>query len=114
MIIFSHSLKAWGSDTFRDTLKQDIEQLNPDLLPLQQALTVSSYVTSNHVKAMIINVTDDAHSIYAKAGIFYSGIIMGCNCADDPTPVDEQPEYCVLQFTINKNTAEATVNISTE
>ena len=58
---------------------------------------------------MIILVADDEGFIHVKAGIFYSGIIAGCSCADDPTPVDEQNEYCEVQFEINKKTAEATV-----
>jgi len=29
---------------------------------------------------------------------------------DDPTPIDEQNEYCVVQIDINKQTAEADDN----
>ena len=50
-----------------------------------------------------------ANSILVKAGIFYTGIIAGCSCADDPTPLDEQNEYCELELNINKETAETTI-----
>lgn len=60
---------------------------------------------------MILNTTEENDSIQVKAGIFYTGIIAGCSCSDDPSPTDEQNEYCELQFIINKNTAETSVNL---
>ena len=39
------SLGAWGTPGFGDILKQEIEQLDAGLLPLQQGLSLSSYVT---------------------------------------------------------------------
>jgi len=52
--------------------------------------------------------------IRVKAGIFYTGVIAGCSCADDPTPIDEQNEYCVVQFDIDRTTADATVTLLAE
>jgi hypothetical protein len=63
---------------------------------------------------MIIGVSEAAGLIRVKAGIFYTGVIAGCSCADDPTPVDELNEYCVLQLGIDKKTAETTVTLLAE
>jgi len=60
---------------------------------------------------MIMNASEEADFIHAKVGIFYSGIIAGCSCADDPTPISELNEYCEVQLAIDKNTAEATVTL---
>ena len=60
---------------------------------------------------MILGASEEAGIIFARAGIFYTSIIAGCNCADDPSPVDEQTEYCEIQFEINKKTAETTVQL---
>lgn len=109
MIRLTSALQAWGTAEFSKVLKQEIEQLHVELLPLQQALSTSSYAVDNKLKAMIIQVSDDTNAIHAKVGLFYSGIIAGCSCADDPTQVDEQSEYCEVQFAINKNTADTTV-----
>ena len=38
-----------------------------------------------------------------------SGIIAGCSCADDPTPVDTTTEYCELQLEIDRESAETRV-----
>ena len=83
-------------------------------LPLQQALSTSSHVTDSQRTVTIIRVSDGENLIHIKAGIFYSGIIAGCSCADDPTPIDEQNEYCVVQIEINKQTAEATITLLDE
>ena len=85
--------------------------MDPALLPLQQGLSLSSYVGKSPVSAIILNTTEKTDSIQIKAGIFYTGIIAGCSCSDDPSPTDEQNEYCEVQFTINKTTAETTVTL---
>lgn len=78
-------------------------------LPLQQGLSASSYALDDKFSVMIMNASEEAGFIHAKAGIFYSGIIAGCSCADDPTPTNELNEYCEVQLNINKKTAETTV-----
>jgi len=105
------SLRAWNSPAFRDVLKREIEQLDAVTLPLQQGLARSSHVSARPFQAMIISVSEEAGLIRVKAGIFYTGIIAGCSCADDPTPIDEQTEYCVVEFHIDRTTAEARVTL---
>ncbi|MCO6411909.1 MAG: hypothetical protein J5I92_04115 [Thiogranum sp.] len=111
MIRFDKTLNAWGTPGFETILKQEIEQLDPQALPLQQGLSRGNYVSDNGFSAMILGVTEQPGSIRARAGIFYAGIIAGCSCADDPTPVDEHSEYCELQFDIDKATADTTVTL---
>ena len=72
-------------------------------------LSTSSYALDGELNVLIIRVSDEENFIRAKVGIFYTGIIAGCSCADDPTPGEEQNEYCEVQFRINKMTAETTV-----
>ena len=114
MIRLTRSLNAWGTPEFRDVLKQEIEQLDAALLPLQQGLAASSHVTDRPFQAMIIGASADAGRIRVKAGVFYTGVIAGCSCADDPTPIDEQNEYCVVQLDIDRKTAETTVMLLAE
>ncbi|MBW8327617.1 MAG: hypothetical protein K0M48_00150 [Thiobacillus sp.] len=114
MIRLSKSLNAWGKPEFNAVLKQDIEQLDARHLPLQQGLTLSSHVTDRPFQAMIISASEEAGLIRAKVGIFYTGVIAGCSCADDPTPIDEQNEYCVLRFDVDRSTADATVTLLAE
>lgn len=112
MIELHSALQAWGTPSFNDALKQELEQLRADQLPLQQGLALSSYVSSEPFKVMVINANDNAASIMVKAGIFYSGVIAGCSCSDDPTPTDLQSEYCEIELAIDKRSAEASVRLS--
>lgn len=113
-IPFDKALEARGSDDFKAIVQHEIEQLDPSLLPLQQGLSKGSYVVEEPFKAIIINVAENNNIIVVKAGIFYQSIIAGCNCADDPTPVDTEEEYCVLQFDINRDTGETSVQLLEE
>ena len=114
MIKLPKSASAWDTPSFRDALKQEIEQLDAAMLPLQQGLSVSSLVTQRPFQVMILSAREEAGSIQAKAGIFYTGVIAGCSCADDPSPVDEQNEYCEVLLAIDRNTAATTVTLVAE
>lgn len=109
MIRLTNTLSAWGSAEFSDTLTAEVEQLRHEQLPLQQGLARSSHVSDEPFKAIVIDVRDDADCIKVKLGILYAGVIAGCSCADDPTPLDTQTEYCTLLLTIDKSGAETTV-----
>jgi len=103
------SLEAWGTPDFEIALKEEIQKIESGLLPLQEGLSQSSYVSDADISVLIFNVTETAYDILAKTGIYYAGVISGSCCADDPTPMSEQAEYCEVQFDINKKTAETTV-----
>jgi hypothetical protein len=107
----SQSLNAWGTPEFVAVLKQELEQLGADRLPLQQGLSASSVALDDPISVMITGVAEDSGFIHVRAGIFYSGIIAGCSCADDPTPVSENNEYCEVRIDIDKATAEATISL---
>ena len=111
MIQFHNALNAFGSPEFNAALKNEIEQLDAEHLPLQQGLTTGSYALSNKIQAMILGTSEDTDFISARVGIFYTSIIAGCNCADDPSPVDENNEYCEVLCIINKKTADTTIQL---
>jgi len=111
MIKLEKSLTAWGTPVFNDILKKEIESLDAKYLPLQQGLSYSSYATNSDFNIMIISTREDDNFLYVKAGVFYSGVIAGCSCADDPTPVPEQSEYCEISVDIVKTTAEAGITL---
>ena len=111
MIRLADSLGAWGSSRFDETFNIEVGRLDSMQLPLQQGLTQSSYVSESNFTVVILNACDTVNNIYVKAGIFFAGVNAGSCCADDPTPLNEQTEYCEIQFVINKSTAEATIKL---
>ncbi len=112
MLQFNKSLKAWNTSQFNSVFIQQVEQLSLDDLPLQTALQLGSYATKDNIKVMINSKTEQTEYISISAGIFYSSIIAGCNCSDDPTPVDLSPAYCEMRFTINKATGQTVITIT--
>jgi len=101
------SLRVWGTEAFDEAFKAEVERLPADALPLQKGLSLSSYVSGEPFRVMVISRTAEASVLRIKAGIFYSGIIAGCSCSDDPTPTDVQAEYCDVEFVIDRVSAEA-------
>ncbi len=102
------ALNAWGSPQFADILKQELQAMPVEALPLQQGLERTSHVLDAPRSVMVIASNDSGDAICATVGVFYSGILAGCSCADDPTPVEPVPEYCEMRIEIDKATGEAT------
>ena len=114
MLQLPELLCAYGRPDFTDIFKQVIENLDIRYLPLQQGLSKSGYVTENPISVMVLSYSDKTESILVKAGIFYTGIIAGCSCADDPSPVNEENEYCEIEVVIDKDTANVSIRLLTD
>ncbi|VAW67863.1 hypothetical protein MNBD_GAMMA08-97 [hydrothermal vent metagenome] len=114
MFKLNASLKAWKTDNFTPTFKQEVGALAHKHLPLQKGLSLSSYVSDEPISAIVNNSSETHTHINIKTRIFYTGIIAGCSCADDPTPLDTQNECCELRFYIDKQSAETTVSLINE
>jgi hypothetical protein len=105
------SLAAWGTPAFAAALKRELEALPPGSLPLQQGLAATSFALDEGIQVMVLAAGEAEGAIAARVGVFFSGIVAGCNCADDPTPVEPQGEYCELLLAIDLGTAAATVTL---
>ena len=109
MICFEQALAAWGTPAFESVLKEEVERLTLDELPLQQGLVAGSHALEAGIQAMVLSISETDEHFVAKAGIFYCSVIAGCSCADDPTPIDERNEYCEVELKIDKLSAETTI-----
>lgn len=114
MIRFDKSMLAWGTPDFETVLKQEVAQLEAGQLPLQQGLSTGNYVSDAPITVSINRVMEMENIIRVTAGVFYQGVIGGCSCTDDPTPVSEINEYCEVQLDIDKATAIAAVALMSE
>lgn len=112
MIHLPRARDAWNSPDFKRILKFEVEQLGARQLPLQQGLSATSYALDDGFEVMVLRAAELDDRIQAKVGVFFSGITAGCNCANDPTPVEPQNEYCELMIDIDKATAQATVRLA--
>ena len=113
-LILPESLKAWPNHEFKAIFINEVEALDGYNLPLQQGLRWSSYALAEGFRVMVAAVVETEGSLEVKTGVFYKGIIAGCSCSDDPSPTDEQTEYCQMWFKINKQNAELDVTVIEE
>ena len=111
MLSLEKTLAAWQTSDFEDVFKHEVEQLGVEDLPLQQGLSQGSYASDEHLKVIVIRVSDRQGKIQVKAGIFYTGILPGCACSDDAAPDNEYTEYCEVLFTIDLQTADSKVSL---
>jgi len=110
MIKLTDSLKNWGSENFKKVLKQEIEALGNDVLPLNQATCQGGLADDSNISALINSVTENETQLLIKVGVFFNEIVAGCNCGDDPA---SENTYCELLVSIDKSTAEACFSLQT-
>ncbi len=111
MLSLLETLKAWKTLNFTRVFKQELAELDKNLLPLQQGLTYSNAVSDKKISAIINKTRETDTNLQIYSSIFYYGIITGCSCSDDPTPLDTQNEHCELLFIIDKSTASTSVSL---
>ena len=111
MVLLVNSLSNWKTEGFEKTLKAELECLTGKELPLQAGLQRSGYALDDNIKTTILRSDEDESVISIVAGVFYTGIIAGCSCSDDPSPTDVLTEYCEITISIDKQTAEADISL---
>ncbi len=109
MIDLSETLAAWHTPEREATLKRAMEGLDAACLPLQQALARGSQVTGEPIQVMILTTAEEANGLRARVGVFFTSLIGGCQCADDPTPLENLPEYAQIEVSIQRETGIASL-----
>jgi len=117
-LTLKRSAAAWNSPSFRPTLVDEVQVLGPHhpaLRPLLQAgLTQTSAVAEAPLGVQVLRSREAAGRIHMHLGVFYAGVIAGCSCADDPSPVDPITEHCELLLDIDVATGRAWVSLCRE
>ena len=103
----THSRDNWRLANFNEVLIKELQELPVDSLPLQQGLTRGSYVLDLPRKVMVIDANGSDYLIRARVGVFYTSVIGGCSCTDDPSTIEEINEYCEIDIEIDLSTAAA-------
>ncbi len=107
MILLPRSRDCYGQPQFAATLKQELAAQDAFARLLQQAMQFGSCALLDDVELMINNSRAEAQQIHLQIGVFYHSIIAGCNCADDPSPIEKNNEYAEISMTIDRQTAQA-------
>jgi hypothetical protein len=110
MTEFSRVLQSVDSDDFEAVFKLALKSLSIEQLQLQQAVKSGSTVLSEGITVMVISRQQTEQFLQVKAGIFFRSMIAGCNCADDPSPVETLEEYTEALISVNKKDASFSIS----
>jgi hypothetical protein len=102
------ALRAWPSETFKATLKAEIEALGPRGLPLDRAIGQSCYLGDDPVTVSVQQCEDSGDAIAARVAVFFTEILASCGCGGEPM---EQNGHCELGVRIDKATAETVIEL---
>lgn len=102
------ALRDWGTPRFEQTLKHTLEQLAPADLPLSRARNAGGLIEDTRLAVTVISTDAALQAIHVRLGIFFSELVGGCSCGDEPY---SQPVYCQLQVSIDRQTAEASFEL---
>ena len=104
MIKLQQALHDWPTKSFEQSLKNELLALAPGILPLQQGVAQGGYVDDSDLQFTLLDKSATAHQIVVKVGVFFSEIIAGCSCGDDPV---SEHAYCEISIHIDRQNAEA-------
>lgn len=96
------SLTAWGSPAFVITLKSEIETLPVGSLPLEDATTQGGRVGGEPIALAFLQAEDAGDAIHVRVAVFFTEVVGGCSCGDEPMPVQAR---CELRVEIAKTDA---------
>ncbi|WP_410474755.1 hypothetical protein [Guyparkeria sp. TX1] len=93
------------------TFKAEIAALSPDDLPLQQGMAHGNVAKGDALSAMVISTEITPGQVRIHAGLFFASVVAGCACTNDPTPMNDEPEYCEVEFAIDRPGGAAQVRL---
>jgi hypothetical protein len=102
------SLSDCHPDRFARQLKVALEHLPPGTLPLAQATTQGGLVDDSDISVTVVAVHDDGDFIRARVMVFFSEIVGGCSCGDDPLSSTAQGE---LEVSIERRSGQAAFTV---
>ncbi len=103
MIRLPATLAAWGTPGFEAAFRKETAAIDPALLPLQQALARSSVALPEEgVEFVLLGARERKGVLEIHTALFFHGLVAGCSCADDPTPVEPVPEHCELKLEVRR------------
>lgn len=104
--------RAWGGADFGTALKAELEALGAQALPLLAGMQHGSHVPDTPLEVMALRAQAVPGGVLARVGVFFASVLGGCSCADDPTPVEAQPEYCELEIRLDPVSGRAEARVT--
>jgi len=104
MRLLLRALQEAQPGSVEKVFKRELENLPASTLPLEKATTRGGFVDDSDISVCVISLKQDETGIQAKVGVFFTEIIVGCGCGDDPIP---ENAHCEMLISIDKTTCRA-------
>lgn len=108
-INLSTALQHWGADSFHSMLIRDIMALSANSLPLQQGLSQGDMAAEKPEKVSVMASNETKSQIIVRLGVYFTEIISGCSCGDDPGMLNG---YCEMELVIDKLSGDANFRVT--
>ena len=102
-------VRDWHTKDFAGTFNREILSLPSGTLPLQLRGMQNGLVDDTNLSLVVLQQLETEQDCKVKTGVFFSEIIGGCSCGDDPAA---ETAYCELWIEISKATAEANIFVA--
>ncbi|WP_297529072.1 hypothetical protein [Thiohalobacter sp.] len=96
-------------DALAAAVREALIGRDADALPLQQALTHGSVAVGGVREVLLISSREAGGRLLIRVGLFFTSLIAGCNCADDPTPADLLEEYGEFDLEMDARTGKGDI-----
>ena len=100
------SLREWDTAEFSGSFKREIQGLPSGTLPLQSRGMQNGLVDDSDLSLVLLQTTETEDMYEIRTGVFFSEIIGGCSCGDEPAV---ENAYCEIWVRIQKKTAAASM-----
>lgn len=103
MTRLSRARDSWAGADFATVLRDELQALGGDGLPLHLGVNEGGMVDASRVQVTVIRSAADPAEIRATVGLFFTEVVGGCSCGDEP---EAKPVYCEMQLHIDRGSAE--------
>lgn len=103
---FGRCLQAANQHELAQRLAAEIKALPVGLLPLDGGCSQGGMIDDSELSTTLLQVDRHGGRVLARVGVFFSEVVGGCNCSDDPV---KSPAYCVLEVRIDLSSGLAEI-----
>jgi len=100
-ISLKHCLDTTDAVDLKRRLGATLGGLPTGTLPLRHGCEQGGLVDDHDISASVLGVEQTPDHVTARVGVFFTEIVGGCNCHDDPL---QASAYCVIEVRIDRTT----------
>ena len=89
-----------------DCLRSALASLPSGSLPLQAACEQGGLVDDSDISVSVLGITRTREATVARVGVFFTEVVGGCNCHDDPV---RATGHCMLEAVIRGPDGSTTI-----